>query len=219
MKERQGEATHPGPSHKHLLIESINVSSAAVNWEQLMARKAHITLIQEHCLSDSLAKTLKLTAKKAGKTLIVGPMDPEHGKASVGVGLICSDDLKPHPIPKPTDFYLDAVETGRCMILNFDLEKDTLPIAMIYGWIGGTKGTIAADRTNDPPDIVLEQMSLLPEGPKLIAGDLNGTQDSIQNMHDTITKHAWIDAGATKRLCPQGVNRNTCQTKADAKGN
>ena len=125
-----------------------------------MARKAHITFIQEHCLSESLAKTLKLAAKKAGKTLIVGPMDPEHGKASAGVGLICSDELKPYPIPKPTDAYHDAVETGRCMILNFDPEKDTLPIAILYGWTGCAKGTIAADRTNDLLDIFLEQMSL-----------------------------------------------------------
>ena len=136
-------------------------------------------------------------------------MDPEHGKASAGVGLICSDELKLYPIPKPTDAYLDVVETGQCMSLNFDLEKDTLPIAILYGWTGGTKGTIAADRTNDLLDTVLKQMSLLPEGPKLIAGDCNGTQDSIQHMHDMITKHGWIDDGATQRLCPQGVNQNT----------
>lgn len=182
-----------------------------------MARKAHITLIQEHCLTEALANTFKIRANKACRTLIVGPSDPEHGKASAGVGILCSDDIKPYPIPKPTEAYLDAVETGRCMILNFDLEKDTLPIAIMYGWTGGAKGTIAADRTNDLLDSLLEQMSLLPEGPKLIASDFNGTHDGIQHLHDMITKHGWIDVGATRRLCPQGVNQNTCHTNSDAK--
>ena len=121
-----------------------------------MARKAHITLIHEHCLSEAQANTLKHAARKARKTLIVGPLDPEHGEASAGVGLLCSDDFKPYPIPKPTEAYRDAVETGRCIILNFDLEKSTLPIAIFYGWTGGAKGSIAAQRTTDLLDIVLE---------------------------------------------------------------
>ena len=127
-------------------------------------------------------------AKQAGKTLIAGPLDPEHGKASAGVGILCSDELKPYPIPKPTDAYRDAFETGRCMILNFDLEKDTHPIGIVYGWTGGAKGTIAADRTNDLLDIMLEQMELLPEGPKIIAGDFNGTHESIQHLNSMTTK-------------------------------
>ena len=60
-------------------------------------------------------------------------------------------------------------------------------------------------------------MSLLPEGPKLIVGDFNGTHDSIQHLHDMTTKHGWIDVGATRRLCPQGVHQNTCHSNADAK--
>ena len=59
QEERQGEATHLGPSMAQLLLESINVSSASANWEQLMARTAHITLIQEHCLTDARANTFK----------------------------------------------------------------------------------------------------------------------------------------------------------------
>ena len=103
------------------------------------------------------------------------------------------------------------------MILNFDLEKDTLPIGIIYGWTGGTKGTVAADRTNDLLDIMLEQMALLPEGPKIIAGDFNGTHDSIQHLNDMTTKHGWTDAGATRRLCPHGPWQNTCHANAGAK--
>ena len=73
QEERQGEAKHLGPGRAQLILESINVSSAAANWDQLIARTAHITLIQEHCLTEALAKTFALRAKQAGKTLIVGP--------------------------------------------------------------------------------------------------------------------------------------------------
>ena len=62
-----------------------------------------------------------------------GPLDPEHGRTSPGVGILCINGLVPYQVPKPTQDYFDAYETGRCAICCFDLGAHTLTVAVVYG--------------------------------------------------------------------------------------
>ena len=99
-----------------------------------------------------------------------------------GVGILAKDTLVPYSIPPPTKDYLDAYETGRCAIYCLDLGGCTLVCGVIYGWTGGTNGSIAADRTDDIFTIMLDQFKLLPHGPKLIAGGINGNTGNFPTV-------------------------------------
>ena len=76
---------------------------------------------------------------------------------------------------------------------------------------------MAADRTNDLITIVQEQFSQLPEGPKLIAADLNGDTQNFGALSEMLLKQGWVDAGMDPKACKQGVGMPTCHTNGEAK--
>ena len=82
-----------------------------------------------------------------------------------------------YPVPKPSKDYQDAVATGRRGIYCMDLGGATLIIAVINAW--AKKGSPAAARTDDLLTVIQMEHVALPEDPKMIAGDLNGTVDAF----------------------------------------
>ena len=81
--EREHEAKHPGPQCEEekkqrpkqesqegpnkVVIETTNVTSANANRQTLLKRKAHVQLIQEHCLNPTQHKNLKNEARRFDK--------------------------------------------------------------------------------------------------------------------------------------------------------
>ena len=126
--------------------------------------------------------------------------------------------MVPYPIPKPTDDYRDALATGRCCIYCLDLEHSTIIIANIYGWTGAIKGNNAASRTDDLLTIVINQFSMLPPGPKMIAGDLDGPPDAPPTLQALLQPdEGWADVGMDKDICGGNVGRYTCHANEGVK--
>ena len=105
-------------------------------------------------------------AIKDGKRFEGGSLDPEHGKSCAGVGILSTE----------------AVAIGGCAIYCLDLGGTTLAIAVIYGWAGASKGSTEAARTDDLLTIVQVEFTTLPLGPKMIAGDLDGTTEAFDTI-------------------------------------
>ena len=101
------------------------------------------------------------------------------------------EGLNVYPIAKPIKDYHDAVATGRRAMYFIDMGGVTLVIAVVYGWTGAKKGTPEAARTDDLLTIIQMQLEALPQGPKLIAGNLNGPR----SLPDHWYSHHWKRMG------------------------
>lgn len=97
------------------------------------------------------------------------------------------------------------------------LKGTTLAIAVIYGWTGGRKGSAEAARTGDIFTIVQMQYETMPAGPKLIAGDLNGSVEASPTLRAMFSERGWADLGMASNLCEGKPGQPTCQTKDIAK--
>lgn len=70
MKERQDEATTPGPEYDDtpdldiLHLGTTNLTSALWNERVYLSRKAHIAASQEHCLHEAQRKSFKALARQ-----------------------------------------------------------------------------------------------------------------------------------------------------------
>jgi hypothetical protein len=204
-KEREFEAGNPGPplseeaqsadnvrfngvgseggsTSTKAKLELINVTSIVTNGRAVWERDAHVQLILETLVPPEMAGTYHQQAMEYNKTLEVGPLDPEQNKAAAGVGIAAVKGLSPYKLPNPTDDMKDAEATGRCAIYCLDLAGQTLAIAAIYGWTGGTKGSPEAARTDDIIAIVRNQFQLMEPGPKLMAADLNGSTNAFPTL-------------------------------------
>ena len=144
-------------------------------------------------------------------------MDPEQNKAAAGVGIVAVKGLRPCKLPNPTDDIKDAEATGRCAIYCLDLAGQTLVIAVIYGWSGGTKGSREAARTDDIIAIVSRQLECLEKGPKLIAADLNGSVEAFPTLGSMLGEQEWFDVGMAEDKCGGKLGQPTCHTNAEAK--
>ena len=98
-----------------------------------------------------------------------------------------------------------------------DLNGTTLAIVVIYGWTGGRKSSAEAARTDDILTIVQMQFETMPAGPKLIAGDLNGSVEAFPTMQAMLSEKGWTDLGMASSLCEGKPGQPTCQTKDTAK--
>ena len=162
-------------------------------------------LIQETCLANAQRRTLQNEAKEVKKQFQGEPTDPEQAKAAAGVGAMCVESLNMYPVPNPTMDYLDAAATGRCAIYCTDVSGVTMAVAAIYGWTGGTKGSPHAARTEDILTIVQMQFEPLQPGPKLIAGDLNGSPDAFDTITTLTAEYGWTHAGMVRKLRQSGT--------------
>ena len=220
VEEREEGAKTRGPCDDDgsdlsiLTFETINVASAAKNQKTLLERKAHIVAFQEHCLNENQLRSSKAAARARNRNLEGGPLDPETGKTNAGVGILTRKGV-PYPVPKPTDDYLDALSTGRYCIYSVDPEHFTLVIAIIYGWIGARKGTATVARTDDLLTIAHNQLNKLPDGPKVIAGDLNGRVDAFGTLQNLLqSNEGWTDVGMDERICKGITGHCTCHANA-----
>ena len=214
-----GGNTEPPDKQEFDLIhsETINITSAAKNQDSLLSRNATITTFQEHGLNANQLKTLQAFARQGKKDWGGGPLDLETGKQSAGVGIVALEGLAPYPVTEAAEDYNDAFASGRCAIYNIDCQGATITIAVIYGWTGAKVGSINASRTDDLLAICLAQLSAMPDGPKLIAGDLNGTTACFPTLTIMTTEQGWTDVGLDPHICNGITAQNSCHANADAK--
>ena len=105
----------------------------------------------------------------------------------------------------------------RVEIYCIDLTGSTLAIAVIYGWTGGSKGTPEAARTDDLIAIVRMQFQLMDQGPKIIAGDLNGPIEAFPSLQAMLRDQGWFDVGAADDKCGGTPRQPTCHTNEGAR--
>ena len=126
-----------------------------------MKRKAHIAAFQEPCMTANMLRAAQAEARRHNKTMESGLPDPEHDRTSGGVGIFAKNPLTPMPIWHPSKADEDAVATERCAIYNFDLDGNTLVIAIIYGWTGGEKGNEAVAKTDNLLTIAQNELNAI----------------------------------------------------------
>ena len=140
-----------------------------------LEQDADIIFLQEHSVEASAASKFKDAAKLKNWQCILGPVDPEHTRKSAGVGFLVRDGIRMIPITAATADYADAVNTGRGMIMQVETAIGYLYFANIYGWTGGTAGSVAAGRTNDLLTIILNELDLQAPGLILLGRGEGGT--------------------------------------------
>ena len=64
-------------------------------------RHAQATLIQEHLVPPTGVRRMEAYFKEEGRTLILGPLDPEQGRPAAGVGVISDAHIKMAPLTTP----------------------------------------------------------------------------------------------------------------------
>ena len=111
--------------------------------------------------------------------MVLGPLDPELGRKTAGVGFSSQKGLLHMPIKAETKDYEDGVQTGRLLTHQWELQNVVRQVGNVYGWTGGIKGSKAADRTNDLLAIVANEFDSQEVGPTMIVGDLNGDLESL----------------------------------------
>lgn len=114
--------------------------------------------MQEHIVEAGAASEFKSAAKLAKRHCFLGPVDPENTRKSGGAGFLAKEGTQLIPTQPVNADYADAVNTGRAMIMHFETSEGICYIANVDGWVGGTKGSIAAGRTNDLATIILNDL-------------------------------------------------------------
>ena len=153
-----------------LIFEVVNITSATTNRAQTLQRQAAIVAFQEHSVDGKEAADFKQGATEAKREVVLGPLDPELGRKTAGVGFSSRKGLLHMPIKAVTRDYDDAVKTGRLLAHQWELQDAVLQVGSVYGWTGGIKGSKVAGRTNDLLAILANEFDSQEAGPKMIVG-------------------------------------------------
>lgn len=81
----------------------------------------------------------------------------------------------------------------------------------------GKKGSPEVERADDLLTIIHMQFDSLPQGPKLIAGDLNGPPEAFQTIVTLTIENGWADVGRVSNLCDGAPGQTACHSKVTAK--
>ena len=200
-----------------MIFEVVNITSAITNEKQMLERKAMIVAFQEHAVEGKEAAEFKQQAFEANREMVLGPIDPELGRKTAGVGFSSQKGLLHMPIKAETKDYQDAIKTGRLLAHQWELLTAVLQVGNIYGWTGGVKGSKAADRTNDLLAIIANEFDMQEVGPKMIVGDLNGDLESLPIIQHLINDRGWVDLGSQEQLCGGTAEEPTCNVNAKCK--
>ena len=82
---------------------------------------------------------------------------------------------------------------------------------------GSQKGTARGSQNDDLLTIVQMKFASLPQGPKMIAGDLIGTTETFDTISIMIKEQVWKDVGMKAGIFNGKGRQFTCHTNAGAK--
>ena len=189
------------------------MTSAISNQTSILDQGVNVMAVQEHCVDEAAAARFKAEAKLQGWESYLGPTDPEHTKKSAGVGFLWKGGVDLMPITPCTKDYADAVATGRLLIMHYETTDGLSFLTNVYGWTGGSLGSIAAGRTNDLLKIAWNELALQPDGRSLMCGDINGDTVNFPILHALLQDGALIDIGANEQLTQKTAPDYTRQAK------
>ena len=207
------DGLQPSSNHNDFCLDVQNTTNLNTQATGLLQRKANCTIFQEHSLDwDELASVNNFCAGNGYRPPKCGPTDPEHTRASAGVGFIIARPHNAIDVPPQTDSFKDAVATGRCNHHAIEIGcSTTVSVYNLYGWTGGHTNPIAAGRTNKLVCSCHAEMDQHPPGPRLLVGDLNAEpEDLVQLMHMTTEEH-WVDIGKHADKWGKQPEQNTCK--------
>ncbi len=121
------------------------------------------------------------------------------------------------PQPKHPGF-AKVLNQGRVGLYVFEVIPGVhLMTYVVYGWTNAEANDEAAARTDDLLTLIVQDLQLQEVGPKLIAGDFDGTLQSLVNFNDEIVNGRLVDIGAIASAYGGVDNDVTC--KASPKAN
>ena len=85
-----------------------------------------------------------------------------------------------------------------------------MPVFNIYGYTGGHKSRVSANRTESLLRAVLDELKSMPESPCLILGDFNAEPSDLPTFRN-LTSLGWTDLGASAALWNQLPDQPTCK--------
>ena len=145
-----------------------------------------------------------------GRSASLGPLDPELGRPSAGVGIV---SRRPKPFCRPRALTKDmaaARTTGRADKFILSLFSGiTLTAYNIYGWTMGEASEPARIRTNDLVAACIDEQ-LQVKGPAIIAGDLNCLATSLPVLRCAFGSATWFDAALLPAFRSEHTVLGTC---------
>ena len=99
------------------------------------------------------------------------------------------------------------------MIMQYETKNGDNFIDNIYGWTGGTIGSIPAGRTDDLLTIVFNELELQDPGPAMCCGDINGDPNCFPVLQRKLEAGTWHDVGALQQFTGLQKPRATCRAK------
>ena len=86
---------------------------------------------------------------------------------------------------------------GRLQLYAVQLSQDiTMSVYNLYGWTNANLNREASHRTDSLIQAILGDVSLQPQGPVRIVGDLNGDPGTFPSLREALSNNSFIDVGA-----------------------
>ena len=80
------------------------------------------------------------------------------------------------------------------------------------------KGSAIAARTDALLTIIQLQLAALPEGPKMVAGDIDASSDAFDTIQDLRQEDGWADVGMDAKVCGGKLGQLTCHAQERRQG-
>ena len=149
------------------IVEVKNLTSMWTHREQLVRRKADLSLFQEHSCNPSQMTALKETYGLRKMQITAGPLDPICTHQTAGVGAFGPIGNCITEIPPASDSFLKSRELGRCIHIGFTQGMGgTLSDWFCgYGYSGGTPTLAEPQAPRDLFGVSLTSYPAIPRGP------------------------------------------------------
>ncbi len=173
-----GIQPHPGPTRftasEPCVLNVLNGGSLITHFEAFIQRPAHILAISEHSVPPDERLITYERLKAANISGVLSHLDPELKHHTGGVTTLTRQPAKVDILSPRSDSMAALLASGRVQMTALDIGYSSpLLNFTIYGWTGGRQSPKAAERTDDIFRIIALELSLRPDGPVAIMGDVN----------------------------------------------
>ena len=207
-----GLPPHPGPQDDTFDFEFLiqNVTSLAAYLPSVISRPFDACFCQEISIPwRNLSDTYAAIKSHSCKGFLTGP-DPELAHTG-GVGTIYRPRLKFIRLRPVTQKLQQCIDNGRVQLVALMLPHDVLlVIANVYCWTNGHQDTTAAMRSDDLLHAIFSEFDALPEGPKMLVGDLNADPSDLPTLQTHLDAGSYLDLGAQAHIYDQPSLQPTC---------
>ena len=215
MLVASGIQPHPGPTRftesSPCVLNVINGGALITHLEAFIQRPAHVLAISEHSVPPDERGSVHDRLKEANLSGTLSNLDPELKHHTGGVAALARHPAKVDVLSPRSDQMVAPLSSGRVQMSALCIGYSSPLLAfIIYGWTGGRQSTQAAKRTDDIFIHIIHELSLRPEGPVAIMGDLNATLQQLPHCKQLIDDGAWCDVGAVASRWGGIDNQPTC---------